>query len=87
MPFETVATIQCSVVVTSDDLLLSPQLPVVASPQIDLVQDLISFPPSAITVIGAASAVGLSCSATNEGGGFTLTGTVLATRVTTATVT
>ncbi len=87
VPFETVATIQCSVIVGGDDLLITPQFPTVASPQVQLIQDVVSFPAAVVSVSGVTSPVSLRCAVADDGGGFTLTGTVLATRVSSATVT
>ncbi len=87
VPFETVATIQCSVVVAGDDQVLTPPFPTVASPQVHLIQDMITLPTAVVSVSGATSPVSLGCAVEDEGGGFTLTGTVLATRVSSATVT
>jgi hypothetical protein len=87
VPFETVATIQCSVVVAGDDQVLTPPFPTVASPQVQLIQDMITLPTAVVSVNGATSPLSLRCAVEDEGGGFTLTGTVLATLVSSATVT
>ena len=87
VPFDASASIQCQFIVGGDDSLLTPQPPLIASPQITMLQDVMTLPPAAVTIGGAASSLSLRCSATNEGSGFTLTGTLLATRVSGATVT
>lgn len=87
IPFETVATIQCSLIVAGDDQVLTPSFPTVASPQVQLIQDMVTLPSAVVSVSGASSPVSLRCTVVDEGGGFTLTGTVLALRVSSATVT
>ncbi|MGD9956048.1 MAG: hypothetical protein AB7O74_00250 [Candidatus Nanopelagicales bacterium] len=81
------ATVTCQWIVDGNDSLLAAQPPQIASPQDAMLNDVLALPTSAVTTTGASSAVSLRCAATSEGAGFTLVGTLVATRVSALTVT
>jgi hypothetical protein len=83
----TVSVLTCSWDAPAGATLQSPQPPVIREPENTLRDDVVSLPPAILAVGSGTRTVSLVCASTNYGTGFTLTGTVLATRVSSATVT
>jgi hypothetical protein len=66
---------------------LTPSWPSIKEPETNLRDDVVAMPPAIVTVTsGTTATVQVICASTSTTG-FTMTGTLLTTRVTTATIT
>jgi hypothetical protein len=83
----TESTMTCTYVVGSGASLATAQPPVIRQPENVLDDDVVTLPPGVLEVTDGPAALTLRCGSTNFGLGLTLTATVLATRVSAATVT
>jgi hypothetical protein len=81
-------TLTCTFVTGGGATLLTPQPPAVVESEAGLIGDIITLPWGAVTVSAPGpSTLSLRCAAVNTGQGLTLTGTLTALRVSSATVT
>jgi hypothetical protein len=83
----TESTMTCTYLVGSGASLTTAQPPVLRQPENVLDDDVVALPPGVLEVTDGPAALTLRCASTNFGLGLTLTATVLATRVSAATVT
>jgi hypothetical protein len=86
-PTSTEATLSCSFLVTEGGSMTTSQPPAIRQPENVLDDDVIALPPGVLEVTDGPATLTLRCASTNFGLGLTLTATVLATRVSAATVT
>jgi hypothetical protein len=83
----SVAALTCTYVMGDGAELVTPQPPTVADEEGVLDDDVVALPPGVLEVTDGPATLTLRCASTNFGLGLTLTATVLATRVSAATVT
>jgi hypothetical protein len=86
-PLVSAATVACTYVMGDGAELVTPQPPTVADEEGVLDDDVLALPPGVLEVTDGPATLTLRCASTNFGLGLTLTATVLATRVSAATVT
>jgi len=82
----TVATLNCTLLPGSGASRLTPSWPSIKEPETNLRDDFVGMPPALISVTSTSNATVQVICASVSSTGFTMTGNVLATRVTTASV-
>lgn len=83
----TVSVLTCTYEVDAESQLLSAQPPVIKEPESSLRDDVVWLTSGAVAVEGGQAAISVRCASTNYGNGMTMTGTLVATRVSALTVT
>ncbi|MEI6229211.1 MAG: hypothetical protein WCP81_00640, partial [Actinomycetes bacterium] len=82
----TVATLNCTLSPGSGAARLTPSWPSIKEPETNLRDDVVGMPPALISVTSTSNVTVQVICASVSSTGFTMTGNVLATRVTTASV-